>query len=455
MNTNPFHAKFQFTRSGITIVEVLTSIVVAMIGVFGVMILIPFAVRQAQIGLDLDDATAMADNVISTFEINQYHRVNEQGELPWIDAAAPYNVNIPGVNPNDDPRGRLVIPGKPAVILNNDSDRRTHMFNRGPYWIDPLGIQAGLTTSNMFDDPTSFLVNDTVDAILPFRLATLVDMTISSSDNDGVPDFFDADADDDGIIDIYEDISDNPPSPIALSIPLARRLFRSNDDLQFTLDSDQAGVTIANNDPPQQVFDLGAGGTILRRQSRGEMTWSMIAVPTKRTMSADGGSVWNFNLHILVYKNRVLENPDNVAPGSQFDPRLKYQEVYYNPLNDPSGSTLNPLYSGGNVKLPAGIPIEIAKDEWVMLVNRINHENVLNAEPGFLHQVAFYRVIGTDSNTSTLTLDGPEFNFGVQVDPNNNPNLLSHTKTYIVYLPNVVNVYERTMRWEGASTWNQ
>jgi len=80
-------------RLGITIIEVLTSIVVAMIGVFGVMILIPFAVQQAQIGLDLDDATAMADNAIATFEINQYHRVNDQGELPWIDAPFPFSVD--------------------------------------------------------------------------------------------------------------------------------------------------------------------------------------------------------------------------------------------------------------------------------------------------------------------------------------------------------------------------
>ncbi len=42
-------------RNGVTIVEVLTSIVVAVIGVAGVLVLIPFAVRQASVGLDLEE----------------------------------------------------------------------------------------------------------------------------------------------------------------------------------------------------------------------------------------------------------------------------------------------------------------------------------------------------------------------------------------------------------------
>ena len=56
-------------RNGITIIEVLTSIVVAMIGVFGVMIMIPFAVKQAQSGLDNDAATNIARNAYDQFEI--------------------------------------------------------------------------------------------------------------------------------------------------------------------------------------------------------------------------------------------------------------------------------------------------------------------------------------------------------------------------------------------------
>ena len=45
-------------REGVTIIEVLTSMAVATIGVFGVMVMIPFAVKQSQSGLDADAANA-------------------------------------------------------------------------------------------------------------------------------------------------------------------------------------------------------------------------------------------------------------------------------------------------------------------------------------------------------------------------------------------------------------
>ena len=56
-------------RSGLSIIEVLTSVVVAMIGVFGVLALIPFAVKQASLGLDSDAAVTTARNAISQMEI--------------------------------------------------------------------------------------------------------------------------------------------------------------------------------------------------------------------------------------------------------------------------------------------------------------------------------------------------------------------------------------------------
>lgn len=45
-------------RRGITITEALASIGVAAVGLFGVLAVIPFAARQAEVGLDLDFAVA-------------------------------------------------------------------------------------------------------------------------------------------------------------------------------------------------------------------------------------------------------------------------------------------------------------------------------------------------------------------------------------------------------------
>ena len=56
-------------RRGISIIEVMTAIVVALIGVFGTLVLIPFAIKQAQSGLDLDDGRNLAENSQAMFEI--------------------------------------------------------------------------------------------------------------------------------------------------------------------------------------------------------------------------------------------------------------------------------------------------------------------------------------------------------------------------------------------------
>jgi Tfp pilus assembly protein PilV len=100
-------------RRGLSIIEVLTSMVVAMIGVFGVMALIPFAVKQAKVGMDSDAAVQLARNAYSDFEIRGYRNpenwwIPAQGRTydpatdgPQIFAIDPLSVieNGPGIFP--------------------------------------------------------------------------------------------------------------------------------------------------------------------------------------------------------------------------------------------------------------------------------------------------------------------------------------------------------------------
>ena len=71
-----------FNRHGLSVIEVLTSIVVALIGVFGVLAMIPFSVKQTQSGLDQDAATSMARNAVSRFEAGGFKVAFDQ-----VDAA--------------------------------------------------------------------------------------------------------------------------------------------------------------------------------------------------------------------------------------------------------------------------------------------------------------------------------------------------------------------------------
>ena len=60
--------RHSLSRHGLSVIEVLTSIVVALIGVFGVLAMIPFSVRQTQSGLDQDAATTMARSALSNLK---------------------------------------------------------------------------------------------------------------------------------------------------------------------------------------------------------------------------------------------------------------------------------------------------------------------------------------------------------------------------------------------------
>jgi len=94
-------------RNGLSIIEVLTSIVVAMIGVFGVMVLIPFAVKQAKVGMDSDAAVQLARNAYSQFEISGYRN--------------PENWWIPAQNRSYDPAtdGPQIFALDPLGVIEN------------------------------------------------------------------------------------------------------------------------------------------------------------------------------------------------------------------------------------------------------------------------------------------------------------------------------------------------
>jgi Tfp pilus assembly protein PilV len=68
-------------RDGISIIEVLTSMAVAAIGVFGVMIMIPFAVKQSQTGLDNDAANSLGRNATEELQVNGLLQVDDDGNF--------------------------------------------------------------------------------------------------------------------------------------------------------------------------------------------------------------------------------------------------------------------------------------------------------------------------------------------------------------------------------------
>jgi Tfp pilus assembly protein PilV len=386
-------------REGISIIEVLTAIVVAMIGVFGVMVLIPFAIKQAQTGLDLDAATAVARNAIAQMEISGYRNTANWSTFETVGgvtAASPAAPQIFSIDPL-------------AVTENRDT-------------VSGLG-EYGTTTFpyHRFDaGPTAY------PALYDITPASLI-----------------------------------TPTGFAMTVANARRMCRGGDDLEFG-EAIETAVGLADEkfNGPMQRFDTDGAGANLRRQYRGELSWSAVVVPVKDDYINNGSvtQASKYRMYILVYKNRV----PNLL---NFDNQMATAAVQHPSAPGDLGNigVASPL---STVFLEAGVTVEgaIRKGDWVMLINRTlnNTDDGIDpshAEKGYDRQLAFCRVVNyTNADTSlatsraTLTLDGPDFNFG---DPNGRdgtPSVIQ--QAHVVHLKDVVAVYERTFVPEGASIWN-
>ena len=339
-------------RAGITVIEVLSAMVVALIGVFGVMILIPFSVQQARNGLDRDEASTVGRNAFEQFEVEGFRYVDAYNRTRFI-----------GSN------GLVNLDGVPGVRV-----------------IDPIYVSEN---DNVYPDFCGFSRFNLVSTWL----------------------------------DVNDDLVVKPYSKA-----MARRLCRSTDDLQFE-------SAVNELSPPQQIFDITAAGNTARRQTLGRISWNAVLVPVKSDYLSNaptGGTPGlTFRMHVLTHKNRDLGLPTEVAY----------------PLAEVIGPTNTVGYGGGTVTLNAALT-DVRRDDWVMLRTAAN-SNTLDA--GYNNQVGFYRVVGVDATGTILTLDGPDFNFG-----DANTTELHH----LVGFRNgqrsgqVINVYERTTRWERKSNWN-
>ena len=247
-------------RTGLSVIEVLSAMVVALIGVAGVLVLIPFSVKQAQRGLDYDGANSMAQNGIALFELGEHDRF----------------VQLPGTT-------------RPRPTWIDASGQVTAVDT---YAIDPLGVlENGFGT---FPSAQSFTAQPTVPP---------------PSDPNGFP----------AITNVNLSTYDTATATLtAFSAASARRMFYSQDELIINNEKTTAGVDLGDLDPPVQVFDT-IGGVNVRRQFRPSLPGCRLWCQSK-TMRlgtnppAAGTFEWKFEQHVLVYRGRDLNDTFTVMP---------------------------------------------------------------------------------------------------------------------------------------------
>jgi hypothetical protein len=449
------HSAFRtpHSRRGISIIEVMTAVVVAMIGVFGTLVLIPFAVKQAQSGLDLDDARNLAINSRATFEVMGFNDPDR-----WV-------------------RGRANrVPGDPATLRTQTlSSPLGFALMIDPIWIDANDAAAPSLDTNVGDQVDAEVLNnfgffgDGILAADPdagrMRGRLLKnDRTASAT----YPFFGQVNPALPRNLRIQRaSLTSGASSRAVMTASLAQRLFQSTDALNFskfdTDDGDLAGQ-------PFQIFDRDPAGNILRRQTDGgRLSQAMFIIPGDDQLGGIYRRVTlvfadrTFNL----YNNPVgIPRPSNQADVVDPNTNVNLRSLMLSAMVSTRGAIPGGLpsgFQGGEIVLcpvdwdansppewnqdaldVAGTPEApgVRRDDWVMMINQLpaGYRSV----PSARQQIQFYRVANIDEGTGlagganlpSLTLDGPAFDFGPDGAT------LPRIQTYIVHLRDVVNVFE-------------
>jgi hypothetical protein len=402
---------------------------VATIGVFGVMVMIPFAVKQSQTGLDNDAANTLGRNVIEELKVGGTMRATRS-----IFAGVQVDEVLPGM---------VFEPVAGGGLVNYNLDRigetiaTTPPFNfPGVIHFDPIGYTAdpdGPAPAGPLTGLTEFTIDPGGDNI---RIFSANGTQLISTDLDG-----------DGMVDAGE--------RLPLSIREASRMCRSPDEMFYAEDDDDVDDTA----PPQPIFNFD-GGNEVKRQFSGRISWSALLVPEKDPgLTTSPAS--RFRTYSIVYRDRFIDADLTFPPVGVNDPkRISNRDFssetgscydYYQ--TNMSGNGFTPAVSQITFDNTDGVEIdteELFRGDWVMLVNRIPEPDpatpntplntgVRAADNGYRIQIMFAKVTRVAANS--VTIDGGAFDFvpsGI-LGPNS-----PSTETYMVHLKNVVNVYERS-----------
>ncbi len=402
-------------RSGISLFEVLISILVASIGVTGVLVLIPFAVKNAQKGIDRESAVNAAKNFYADFQAYGYHDPDT-----WFDNdPLPHHASIP--NPLNPPANNII--------------------NGWPYVFDPLGV-----TDKMFD-PTLPAPDGSQDFENFCDNNTLV--YISGTPPTGLPLL--------NIITIDGFLTGANNEAIARSHKaFTNRLCLPQNLLIFDAPGDEL------NPPVQRYLTLDSQPNI-KRQYRARYGVVAFLVPTSNAPYPSSGPpsdgvyppLASYKMYTVVLSVgdrsaiRVFELPQPTVAKDSLNPR-GYKGI---------------ALGGGDVNLaeltvqpPEGVSIR--NNDWVMLINHYDDGGGAVFDDV---QLDFYRVLhsvqeteidptGGDPLIFDATITGPDFDLFPDWNDASDGDLTTVT-TYAVLIPNVLAVYERTFRTEPVSTW--
>ena len=392
-------------RRGISILEVLFSIGIATIGLFGVLALIPFAVHQANVGLNIERGMTTGRNAIAEFEIRGYHD--------------PAYWHFEDIDPNSG--NQFVVPYDP----------------RDSFVIDPEYIAHYGNIAGQFPAATGRGLFPCVEDHINFA-SSFPDLFPPGSGVDaGATDFRPF---------IYRGTIEK--NGALMSKGMSKQVVRNIDDIVYKF-RENASTLEDEFVPPKGEFvqiDDGTGSLFpAKRQTLGEFSWMAFVRPEKSGFDSAPFATRQYSIDIAVMHERYGFG-DDISPALGIENDDAFDRVF---LVNPASFVNNLLIAGGEIELSQECRsvnstrnqhwLEIKDGDWIVLTNKTY---------GFRwFQVSNVEDLGNNDNvdpvagTWRMTIQGPTFSQGL------------NDTTYAIHVPGVVNVFSKTFLVEPSSSW--
>ena len=410
--------------------------------------MIPFAIRQTQRGLDMDHADSVGRNAIEELQVKGVFRASTIRDHATTDTILDLIGFPAALNPAQIEI--TTLGSRPVVASYSLKSLGRKRGTPGLVHLDPIGVSRPNGSVNSLE----LIAAGSSPLIIP-------SVTLRNGDRTGRV----------------------PGVNSRFSLAESRSAFQTHDDLWGGKHNDVIsggrgddeinagsqddlvfGIQRQKNDgglvqtkeiaPPQQYYEM-LDNQRLKRQSEGKFSWSVFLNPSKHvgviknSESDPPTPVSRFKAYVLTHNRRsFLEEQKFYSTISNAEGRYGF--------GDTSGS-----YPLRQLKLKTSIPekLTMGKGSWVMLINLlpepdyaafsnpqlplsciVDGKRHMAEEAGYDKQIMFARVQRVDRQKNSVSIDGGPFEIF--------PDAIRRSETFMVFLPEVMNVYERTIRVE-------
>jgi hypothetical protein len=405
-------------QHGITLMEIMISMGVALVGIVGIMALMPLAAHNLSKGVEADAASTFGRGALHDFNARNMIAVD------WI-AVDPANNRAARLGPTHASRVNASFCIDPLYMASHTYlfERRYELQNAGSFPVMPTSTAGRLPYSILDTSESGLSQPRMLRASLPF-------------------------------------VDDLRPLPL----PVAERIFVGQDDLAFERPDDDTLPPLQAYNRIDDVTATDVWQSAPRmRQARGRFSWMATIVPEIDTGVFDGVTVSDEfrRLSIVIFHDRVIDPTiDPVAGPAKAQHELLFDVVLIG--GGVGGGDMHLVSRPERGVLGRDDLGQVRQGNWIMLGGSV----LKSGSVGAISQFRWYRVVDTATTTTSVedyngntvyvrpvTLTGPDWTrsewtratYDVTKSPDKNLTDNDVTRTQATWLRGVVSVLEKNV----------